>query len=699
MKRIRCFGLGLTACVLAVAASAFARLPQQDGVTTIAQADVRLSGLTSGVEDIAPAGDINGDGFGDVMIGNPIASPRSRVSAGQVTIVLGGPDRGALSTSTPGRTITIDGPAPGAFAGNALARAGDVNGDGRDDLIVGSYFAPPAGTGSAFVIFGQPAPVSIDLASLGTAGFRIDGGIANDQLGYSVAGVGDVNLDGLADVAVGGIGVDNGASDAAGAVFVVFGRTATTPVSIVNIPSAGAPGFRIDTVVPGQLLGTGVAPVGDVNGDGRPDLAVSARQASPMSRGSAGATYVVFGPATNTTINVAAITPTQGYTIAGAAPDDLSGTTLASAGDVNRDGRRDLIIGAIGADNNSRASSGSAYVVFGPASPANVDLSNLGNAGFRIDGAGASHRIGQDVAGVGDVNGDGVDDVAISAQQQADAGYVVFGKADGSTVDVAALGNAGFTIGGSFPGIEVRWPIGGAADFNGDGRADVVAVEHNNLNTDPAEVGIVYGYGAPAFTYPAEAADIVVDEDVPFAPLSAVITGRTGAPVFSVTPALPSGLVLNPATGAITGAPTAGAPMTAYTVSMTDLSASVTQSIRLQVRDRTAPVVRLGGSLRQRVVATRRLTTTIRCDEACTTVASATLLLPGGKTLRLGVKRPTLVGGRTTTLRFVLTSAARSRLARLLRSRPSATIRLSVVATDLSGNRAAAKRRVFRVVR
>src|SRR4051794_16301086 len=94
----------------------------------------------------------------------------------------------------------------------------------------------------------------------------------------------------------------------------------------------------------------------------------------------------------------------------GQALNDRAGTSVAAAGDVNGDGRDDVIVGALLAGNNGRNGSGSAYVVYGSSTPASVDLAALGTAGFRIDGQAASHVAGTSVAGAGDVNGDGRDD-------------------------------------------------------------------------------------------------------------------------------------------------------------------------------------------------------------------------------------------------------------------------------------------------
>ena len=129
---------------------------------------------------------------------------------------------------------------------------------------------------------------------------------------------------------------------------------------------------------------------------------------------------MVFGKTGTTTVDLTTL-GAAGFQIDGAATYDRSGFSVAGAGDLNGDGRADLLIGAPGADNNSRTYSGSTYVVFGKAGTTTVDLETLGAGGFQIDGAADYDSSGSSVAGAGDLNGDGREDVIIGAirrQQQ-----------------------------------------------------------------------------------------------------------------------------------------------------------------------------------------------------------------------------------------------------------------------------------------
>ena len=202
-------------------------------------------------------------------------------------------------------------------------------------------------------------------------------------------------------------------------------------------------------------------------------------------------------------------------TLNGAAANDRSGFSVASAGDVNGDGRSDVIVGARFADPSSRSDAGSSYVIYGSASPSNVDLGSLGSAGFRIDGAAASDLSGYSVASAGDVNGDGRSDVIV-----------------------------------------------GAYAANPSSRSDA------------GSSYVIYGFGTASLSYPGAIAATV---GAPIANHTPTVS-RTGTATFGVSPALPAGLSLATATGVISGTPTEAASGT-YTVTMTDLSGTASTAV------------------------------------------------------------------------------------------------------------------------
>ena len=218
-------------------------------------------------------------------------------------------------------------------------------------------------SGSAYVVFGQRSTATIDLASLGGGGFRIDGAAQGDVAGFSVSAAGDVNGDGLADVVVGAPEADNNLREQSGSAYVVFGQRTTAPV---DLSALGGRGFRIDGASGSEFAGWSVADAGDVNGDKRRDVLVGAPFAANdeldiapegFERSQAGSLYVVFGRAAATNVDLAAL-GNRGFRIEG--PEQVSrvGWSAARAGDVNRDGRSDVLVGAPFTSSNERVFSG-----------------------------------------------------------------------------------------------------------------------------------------------------------------------------------------------------------------------------------------------------------------------------------------------------------------------------------------------------
>ena len=377
-------------------------------------------------------------------------------------------------------------------AGWSVASAGDINGDGIDDLIIGARFADPNGdrSGASYVVFGSAAGfgANFELSALnGSNGFRIHGAATNNLTGYVVSSAGDVNDDGFDDLIVGAPGASpNGV--ASGASYVVFGSDAGFAPTLELSTLDGTSGFRLVGAGFANNSGFSVASAGDINGDSVADLIIGAYGAGPNGRLS-GASYVVFGSGAGfaPTLQLSALDGSNGFRIAGASSYDYSGMAVASAGDVNGDGIDDLIIGAPFA-NRPGTDSGAAYVVFGSNAgfAATVELSGLdGTNGFELTGAAAQDRTGRSVAGAGDVNGDGFDDLIIGAPY-ADPGaysydfgaaYVVFGKASfAASVALAstANGTSGFAIQGEASNNMFGISVASAGDLNGDGYGDLV---------------------------------------------------------------------------------------------------------------------------------------------------------------------------------------------------------------------------------
>ncbi|MEO5353375.1 MAG: FG-GAP-like repeat-containing protein [Magnetococcus sp. XQGC-1] len=444
-----------------------------------------LSGLS-----VASAGDINGDGLADMIIGADRSDPGSLSSAGRSYVVFGRTamtpiDLSAIDAGTGGGFVII-GQVAGEYSGHSVAGVGDFNGDGMGDLLVGAY-GYGSSAGHSYVVFGQTGttPVSLATVSGGTGGIDINGQSAGDLSGKAVASAGDVNGDGFADLIIGAPSSTATAGIAAGRSYVVFGRSGTTDIDLSAI-AAGVGGFVISGQSAYDESGGAVASAGDVNGDGLADLIVGAKKSDPAALSQAGRSYVIFGHTDTTATDLSAIAAgTGGFVINGECANDMSGWSVASAGDVNGDGLADLVIGVPTSRSSINATeTGRSYVVFGQAGTTAIDLSAVaaGTGGFVINGQSQYDANGSAVASAGDINGDGLADLFIGAKGASldgvtggGVGYVVFGKTGTTAIDLSAIasGSGGFAVGG------LAAPSGAGfslthLDANGDGLEDLL---------------------------------------------------------------------------------------------------------------------------------------------------------------------------------------------------------------------------------
>ncbi|HEY9645021.1 MAG TPA: Calx-beta domain-containing protein, partial [Chroococcidiopsis sp.] len=438
------------------------------------------------------AGDLNNDGFDDILISARKADPSGRTDAGEAYVIFGnatGTYPTSLSSLNGSNGFRLEGIA--RFDGNGFAgqSAGDINGDGFDDLILGARTADANGksdSGQAYVIFGQAGGFtsSVNLSTLnGTNGFRINGEKQYDNAGHSVSGIGDIDGDGFDDIAISAVGSDPSARSNAGQVYVLFGKRGgfSSSLNLSSLPTTGgnATGFRLSGLVAGDSLGYSLSGAGDLNNDGRDDFIIGATGADPNGSNS-GQAYVVFGSAglkTSGLSDLGALNGSNGFRINGVAANDNAGLAVTSIGDMNNDGIDDIAIASPYADP-SNPNAGAVYVVFGKTGgfSSSLNLSSLnGSNGFRLTGIDADDLTGLAISSAGDFNKDGIDDLLIGAPYADPSGtssgeaYVVYGSSSSfaASISLASLnGSNGLTITGitanSLTGFSV-----GSGNFNG----------------------------------------------------------------------------------------------------------------------------------------------------------------------------------------------------------------------------------------
>ncbi len=477
--------------------------PPSEKVIDLDKGDEQIRILGDDADDISgysvSSGDINGDGYADVIIGAPYADPAGRMDTGETYVIFGSAaPSGTVDLNSVPADMTISGADTFDYSGVSVS-SGDINGDGYADIIIGANCAVPAGgtgAGETYVIFGSAAPPNtIDLDSV-SADMTIYGDDTFDYSGFSVSS-GDINGDGYADVIIGAPYANPTGGTDAGETYVIFGSAA--PPANIDLNSVAA-----DITIYGDDAsdhsGHSVSS-GDANGDGYDDVIIGAPYADPAGGYDAGETYVIFGSAAPpATIDLNSVPADM--TISGGYHHDLLGIDVAS-GDINGDGYADVIIGA--RTDVGGTDVGGTYIIFGRDNPPSaIDLYSV-SADMTIYGDDTGDHSGCSVSS-GEINGDGYDDVIIGAYGADPAGgnyagetYIIFGSAaPPATVELNSV-SADMTIYGDDAGDWSGSSVS-SGDINGDGYADVIIGAYGADPAGGADAGetyVIFGSGLP----------------------------------------------------------------------------------------------------------------------------------------------------------------------------------------------------------
>jgi hypothetical protein len=448
------------------------RADQLSGTIDVSNADVIFQGMGGAGWSVSSAGDFNGDGVDDLIIGAPDAAPDLTYGAGESYLIYG-----SKTTALPGichlynADVIFQGIDGEDSSGASVSSAGDFNGDGVDDLIIGARHAGKANAGESYLVYGSKTTPLSGTYNLSNADVIFQGINAWELSGQPVASAGDVNGDGVGDVMIGGS--DN--------TYLVYGSK-TRPLSGTYSLSNADVIFN---------RGGAVSSAGDVNGDGADDVIIGSPLARPDGISDAGESYLVYGSKTTPLVGTYDLSNAD-VIFRGSEGGDFAGSSVSSAGDVNGDGVADLLLAAQGAGEG-----GEAYLLYGSKTEPLGGIIDRTHADVVLQGTGDFKC--RDVSSAGDVNGDGADDLLITASFSHHGGsyytggaYLVYGSKNEPLRSLRYLSHAE----AMFQGTSSNRAVASAGDVNGDGLDDIII---GDRQAGPGgEAYLFYGVPEPA---------------------------------------------------------------------------------------------------------------------------------------------------------------------------------------------------------
>jgi hypothetical protein len=409
---------------------------------------------------IASAGDVNGDGFSDIIVGaNLYDNGENNEGA---AFVYHGNTAGINTTAT----SSLENNLASSNYGCSVASAGDVNGDGFSDVIIGAQFYSNGqiNEGAAFVYLGTANGINPTIAS------TIEGNQIFSEIGSSVSTAGDINADGYSDIVIGARYYDNGEHLEGGAL-VYYGSPSGINTSSFDL---------LEVNQPDAFFGYSVASAGDVNGDGYGDI-IAGAYLYDNPEVDEGAAFIFLGSPTGISLTPSTILQSDQATA-------FFGYSVSGAGDVNGDGFSDVVVGAYNY-NNGQPNEGVAFIFLGSLSGINSTYATI------LENNQPNAVYGYCVTSVGDVNGDGFSDIAIGSPKysngESEEGGVFVYSGSITGVNTTPM----FSIESNQNFAELGNTVGNAGDVNGDGYSDVIVGVHNfdNVQTDEGAIQLFYG--------------------------------------------------------------------------------------------------------------------------------------------------------------------------------------------------------------